>query len=359
MTKYPRTVLTCFLLILLILLHFGVSFGQSSTWRLNNRLQTGYEFDSNIRETSSDTLGEIGDSSLKFLFHSRALRTSPKMRLQFSYQGGLQTYFQNSIENKLINDVDAAALFRLQSFVFGLTGSGRLKIYLNDILDYSSGSLGLLLQLPGVLQLNNEIGLQTAGLTYQNFAPFDYSQNRLWWKISRKFGRNWLGLLDFAGSQVKYDRRALAFTPPDTTFRALDENQRDDNYALRMQLNYTRSFLLTFSYTFQRNTSNSAGYDYTRHQFQLIIGVPLPHAIWLRGFMAAQLKHYDTVALPDLPTDIDTERNESNFFVLDISKDLQPNLSGLLRFAYYNNESVLRSQFYSKFLITTGLDFRF
>lgn len=131
------------LLCILFLLHPGNPvFGQKKPkWRVKNRLQLSYEFDNNIRENPSDSLDRIEDSSARFLFSSKASRSGEKIALRFAYQGGLQTYFQHSIENKLINGIRATAILNLQKFRVGLRGAGRLKIYLNDILDYSTGSL--------------------------------------------------------------------------------------------------------------------------------------------------------------------------------------------------------------------------
>ncbi|NIR51841.1 hypothetical protein GWN42_03470, partial [candidate division KSB1 bacterium] len=108
-------------------------------WRIKNRLQGSYEFDDNIFESTSESRDNVEASSLRFLFHSKAFRNSPQLRLSFSYRSGLQTYFQNEIENKLINDFDFGTAFRLNKFAFGVRGSGRLKIYLNHDLDYVTG----------------------------------------------------------------------------------------------------------------------------------------------------------------------------------------------------------------------------
>ena len=331
---------------------------QKGKWRLKNRLQASYEFDDNIRETPSDTANHIEDSSLKFQFHSQALRKSRKTLINFSYRGGLQTYFQNSIENKLINEIETDANLKIQKFALGFRGSGRLKIYLNDILDYVAGSAELYLRLPPILNFRNEVAFKTTGLNYQNFPTFDFSENQIRWAISKRIGSRFTWQMELSAQQVKYDRNVINI-PEESTLVILDMKHLDHNYKAQFQLNYIKTFLINLNYSFEHNASNSFGYDYYKHQIIVIFGFQFPQNIWLRGYGATQLKDYTEEFIPIFPTDIDTEREESNFFILDLSKDLSANLTLLLRFAYYNNESVIRSRFYRKKIVTLGFDLRY
>jgi len=354
--KSPQSVRVLLLLYLFILVCQNVNAQSSGKWRIKNRLQTSYEFDDNIRENTADSLKK-NDSSLRFIFHSRASRSGANTRLAFSYQGGLQSYFRHSIENKLINEVQFSGQYRLNKLVAGVRGNGRLKIYLNHTFDYSTGSFELFFRLPPISNVFNEFAVNAAGLKYQNFPGFNYSEKQLKWTISKKLSSGLTGVLELSGKSIDYDRNIVITTEDSTDFP--DIQQKDDNYQLQFKLNYTKSVLVNFSYSLQHNDSNSPGYNYTRQQFVLIVGIPLSSKTWLRGYAAAQFKVYPEEVLPIFPIDVDTEREESNFFVLDISRDLSSNLSALLRFAYYNNESVIRSTFYRKAIITTGFDFRF
>ncbi|MFQ5771576.1 MAG: hypothetical protein ACE5HX_13640, partial [bacterium] len=331
---------------------------QKSKWRIKNRLQASYEYDDNIREDPGDTLNLINDSSLRFLFHSRTSRISPDTRLILTYRGGLQTYFQNANENKLINEFEFISGLKIQKFVLGIRAFGRLKIYLNDILDYDSGSAEVYLQLPPFLNFRNEISVQTSGLNYQNFSTFNYSENQVSWSISKKIASRLSGMFALSGKQVNYDRSVINSTLEQPT-NFFEVKLRDHNFKAQFQLNYTQSFLINFNYTFQRNNSNSRVYEYDKHQLTLIFGFPLMRGLWLRGYGAVQFKNYVEETIPIFLLDIDTEREESNFLILDLSKDLSPNLTALLRFAHYDNESIIRSRFYRKNLITLGFDFRF
>lgn len=329
-----------------------------SKWRIKNRLQVVYEFDNNIREVPQP-LDRTEDSSLRFLFHSQAVRNSPKLRLVFGYRGGLQPYFENAIENKLINEFNFSAAFKLDKVVLGTRGAGRLKNYLNDVLDYATGSAELFFQFPAIARFGNEIAVTGSNVNYQNFSTFDYSEWQFKWKLWRKLSPRLTWSLEFAGKQISYIRTILETDIGQSVLPFVDVELDDHNYILKTQLNYSKSFLVNLSYTFQHNDSKIAQYTYYKHQFTLVFGFPLRDSVWLRGYGAAQFKDYRDDAFDFFPIDIDTEKEQSNFFVLDLSKDLNPGLTALVRLAYYNNESIERGRFYRKTLLTLGFDYRF
>ncbi|HEX9652450.1 MAG TPA: hypothetical protein VGA99_01965 [bacterium] len=323
---------------------------------MKNRLQVSYEYDGNIRENpASDTVGQIKDSSARFLFQSQASRNSPKTRLGLIFRSGLQIYAEHAIENKLINEVELTSGAKVWKVVVGGRGSGRLKLYLNDLLDYASGTAELYVQTPFFSNITSELAFQVAGIDYQNFTIFDYSENQFKWQFSRKLTPGLSSAFEFGFRQIRYNR-TLNFDPANPEFGL---KQEDDNYKFFLQLNYSKKFLLNLSYAFQHNTSNTVGYGYNRHQVILVFGTPLFSGIWLRGYGAYQSKRYSDKGIPMFPVDIDTERDESNFFIADLSKDLKPGLTAMARLAFYNNESIIRSRFYRKLLLTAGFDFRF
>lgn len=359
MNRQPQTLLTPVFVFFVCALFSSPGYSFQNKWRIKNRLQTGFEHDSNIRESVEDSANTLSDTSLRLLFESRATRFGPKNQFKLTYRGGLQAYSEHNIENKLINELQGRAAFKVAKFVVGAQVNGKLKLYLNDILDYSSGGASAFTQFPAVLNVQPRLTFGLRNVHYQNFSAFDYSEIYLSWAASKKLGKRTAFTATLTAARTDYDRFALTFDEVNSTFLFDRERQRDHAYAAKLQLNYSKRYLLNLSYAFQHNTSNSFGYGYNRHQLTVVFGVPLPRQVWLRGYGALQIKHYRDENLPVFPTDIDTEREESNFFIIDVSKDLTPSLSALTRFAYYDNESIIRGRFYSKSLLTLGLDFRF
>ncbi len=348
----------CFFILLLCSPGVQLVAQEQASWRTKTRLQTSYEFDDNIRENPNDSLGLIKDSSVRFIFHSKATRRAAKSRLAFEYQGGLQTYFQNSLENKLINEIKASTLVRLGRLQLGARGNGRLKIYLSDVLDYASGNLEVFVRPPAFTNLQAEIGVKTDGITYQNHSIFDFSAVQVSVALSRKLTPGLSLRLALTRGTRSYNRLAQVFNSEIDNLRETRVRQKDESWQLRSMASYSRGFVINLTYMFQHLDSNSFGYTFNRHQVSVVFGVPLSRKTWLRGFGAVQIKNYAEDSQPILTTDLDTERDESNFLIIDLSRDLTDNLTAIARFATYRNESVTRDLFYRKSLLTLGFDFR-
>ncbi len=331
----------------------------SSLWRTKTRLQVGYEFDNNVRENPTDSLANVEDSSARILFHSRLSRRDRHTNLRLEYQGGLQTYLNNSLDNKLINDLSAFFLMKAGAFQFGLRSNGRLKVYLSDDLDYASGKAAVFFQPPRVFGFGAEVAAGVAGLEYENFTIFDYATVRYEWSVFRNLAPQLRWRASVAREVLDYERASLRFDAPANNLLIGDDLQEDRAWQIRTEVDFTREFLLNVAYSFKHNNSNSFGYDYTRHQFTLLFAVSMFDRVWLRSLAAVQLKRYAQKSLPIFPIDADPEREQSNFIIIDVSRDLNDVLSAILRFSYYSNESIVRNRFYDKTLLTLGFDFRF
>ena len=80
---------------------------------------------------------------------------------------------------------------------------------------------------------------------------------------------------------------------------------------------------------------------------------------FVRGYMTWQKKNYRDTLLPFLPIELDTEQEENNFYVLDLSRDLWPEITAVVRWAWYKNESPWANLYYKKTLLQTFLEWRF
>ena len=120
-----------------------------------------------------------------------------------------------------------------------------------------------------------------------------------------------------------------------------------------------KSILLTLIYMYTDNRSNSYGFGYTRHRLQALFGARLPSDFLLRIFAALQQKKYTDDLDPFFPLELDTEREESNFAVVDLSHRLFTSVNGIVRFAWYDNESPIRTLYYNKFSVSFSLEYAF
>lgn len=328
-------------------------------WRLQNRLQATYEFDNNIREAPQQLLDPLQDSSFRLQFHARAVRTDQRSRLDFAYRGGLQTYFRYSFENKLINELRGSVLLRLGTWAVGARTSGRLKLYLNDELDYATGVAEAYVLFPPRQPLRLEVAAVTSGVNYRHFSAFDYRQEHLRLRLSRTWSKHVNTSLALTVGRMLYTRVVTEAGPEDPLASFTELDLRDRNYRVHLQLNYSHRWLINLSYLFEYNDSQAPVFDYSRHQVIVLLGMPLRRGLWLRGYAGLQFKHYPAPSLGVFPIELDPERNESSYVVADLSKDLSAHVTALLRVAYHNNESNVRGLFYRKTLVTLGFDFRF
>jgi hypothetical protein len=327
--------------------------------RLKNRFQVSYEYDDNIREAPASGQG-IGASALKLTMNSRATGRAKSIRVGLDYQGGLMSYMQNAFENKLINELSANIALQLKNVTVGTRLDGRLKLFLNEAFDYAAGGVEPFVAFSLGHGFGNEFAANFQRLDYQTFDIYSYTGASLRWSIGKSLTRRMSVRLTNSLLRTRYHLKAIEYIEADNTIAELDYQQEDTGWATKLSFNYTGKVLLTPSYAFHYNNSNSYAHTFTRHQFIFVFGAPVGRQMWLRMYGALQIKDYleTTSDLIELP-EFDTERSDSNFFIVDLSRDLNPSLSLLLRVARYNNESIHRNLFYKKTLVTAGADFRF
>lgn len=347
------------LFMLFLVTHLRASPPQDRGWRTQTRLQATYEFDDNVFESISDSIRPIEDTSLKFIFHWRASWQQPRRRLTLAYRSGLQTYFDYPRDNKLIHDFDGRLTMINEKITLGLRAHGRLKLYLNDVLDYVRGWGEIFVRLPSMFRLEHEIAFRGGRLHYQEFADFDFGHTQLFWRASRPLASPLNLRLELAGQRSTYNRSALVYQPEDSTLSSRGVQQEDRRLAADMRVNYTRSMLVSLGYGFEYNDSNSFGFSYHQHRVVGLFGLSLPGRIWLRGYGGLQWKVYREALPRALPVDVERERTESNFLIVDVSRDLNPTVALLVRLAYYDNESIIRGAFYRKTVLSAGVDIRF
>lgn len=331
------------------------SYAQSN-WQFTNRLQIGGEHDDNIFESSARPTSAY---SGRLLFSSRTDRSWQRTRVAFAYSGGLQTYAAHADENKLTNEASADLRWNAAPWC-QISGSaqGTVKIYFNGPYDFGTtqSAMNVAVQLPRRWTMT--FSAATGRLDYVESDGFDF--------LSRAFGvivRRPLSdeLIVEGGvnlSRLKYLRPALDYAQNGLWFSTGDD-QRDRQSGVAARFIFGRRFLVNVFGEWQRNRSNSFGYDYERWRLSLIAAFRLTPRWLLRVAALRQHKKYLEALPPLLPIELDTERNESNFIVADVSHDFSPRLGWLLRTAYYDNEAAIRGLFYQKTVVFSGLEYRF
>ena len=120
-----------------------------------------------------------------------------------------------------------------------------------------------------------------------------------------------------------------------------------------------KNFLFSIEYLFQNNSSNSYGFSYRHQRMTLSLASPITRGVLLRAFAGLQRKQYLEQLDKIIITELDSEREKNNFIIIDLSKDIFTNLTFLLRYSWYNNESPIPGSYYQKQLTSCSLEYRF
>jgi len=341
--------------VLLLPLLFAPS-GFPSEWRLRHRVHLGVEWDNNIFEVRRSP---TADRALTGTLHLGGEHQDTHWLLTFGAQSGLQSYFSHPEENKLITEMEGRVerlLFRRMTL--GAEGWGRLKLFLENTFDYSVGGAGLYLRVPMPFGFITRMDLKSQGLDYADFDLFDFDGRQAGVSLARNLTAALRVEATVSWHRVTFDRQAFDYRAPPGLWQALGKRQQDDLQVVEAHLQWQRGFSLSLDYSYERNRSNSYGFSYNRHRWILLAAKGLPLAMLFRGSVAFQVKSYLDPLRPFFPLELDTEREESNAVVVDLSRDLWGNLSALARAAWYRNESPLRGQFYRKRLVQVALEYR-
>ena len=327
-----------------------------SPWQFTNRLQIGAERDDNIYESKSRPTAALCG---RLLFRSRTERSWQRTQISFAYSGGLQTYSSHADENKLTNELNADLRWTLNRWC-QITGAvqGTVKVYFNGPYDFGTtqSALQVTLQLPQRWALT--LSTATSRLDYAESDAFDFLGRTVGATVRKRLA-DWLvaeGGLHVAWLQ--YLRLLRENAPPAYPF-SMSEKQHDRQTGAVARLAIGRKFLIHLSAEFQRNTSNSFGYDYNRWRLSLIAAFRIAPRWLMRVAALRQHKKYAEPLSLAQPLELDTERSESNFLVGDVSYDISQDLGWLVRVAFYDNEGAVRGLFYQKTLLFSGFEYRF
>ena len=329
----------------------------TAPWRFKNRLQVGSEWDDNIYESR---YASVSGQSFKALFDTRGTRKGGKLAATFQFTGGYQAYPESAEENKLLNDVRGNISYRLaRALRLGADGQIKLKFFVNTPWDYATG-IGHVwtdIFLPNKFIARVSLGMN--GLDYASYNFYDFEGRDASLSLSRQISTSLLMRATVSVQTHDYSRNVLDAQLVNMQLYSSEDNQRDQLRSAGVYLQYIRAFLLTFAYQYQTNESNSYGLSYQRHRWQIFFSHSLPWALLLRCNATYQNKSYDEPLSLIISLEPDTEREESSFVILDISKDILPATALMLRYAWYQNESPLRSLYYQKHVLMLGLDYRF
>ncbi len=331
--------------------------GRDAGWRFSNRLQAGWETDSNVREELRDGLRS---ESTRFLFESKARRKWSRHSVQWAYRGGLQLYNKLSSEHKLIQEAEAGLHLPVTPTVQISTQLwGRVKLFLNQDADYAygKGQISLSKRFPAGFAIKG--GVNGEVLDYAQSSYYNFGGPGYYLQVQYDFNRHLHATAFFSGQGYTFKRQALSSGDVHYGLAAPGDRQKDllNSTGGRLDISWS-GFLAQAGYRFEQNESNSFAHDYSRHVVDIMV-VKTFAGLYFRALGTLQKKSYPGDLVPFWPLQLDTEREENNYLVLDVSRALTPAFDLLLRAAWYRNESIWADLYYKKTLFTLSGELHF
>jgi len=348
---FPWLFIVCFI-------HVDSSHSQVNDhkWLLKNRVQSGIDYDTNLEESRTD---RHSDGLVRFIWDSQAKHYNKTYLVNLQYHGGFQYYLHTPSEHKMTHDLSGALAYQLSKRIrFGTRLWGRLKYFNRHDWHYFLNTSELFLSLH-ILPFQSTIGYENEALTYLNYNIYNFNAHNFYFLFTKRFAGYFSTHLKMGYRAFDYQREAVS--PESTTeyLVSLNKEQQDDNPYVSIQLSYQKGVLGTLEYQWQRNLSNSYGFSFLQHKLTLSLISSLSKGFLIRIYGSIQRKNYDEVLSRAFLTELDTEREISNFLILDCSKEIATWLSLLIRLSFYDNESPIPGRYYQKTLASISLEYRF
>ncbi|MBL7094969.1 hypothetical protein ISS22_13460 [candidate division KSB1 bacterium] len=329
---------------------------QKKSWTIKTRIQHGVEYDNNIEESRDFAQS---DGLMKLVLNSKLKYFQNKWFVQLNYHGGMQYYFASQFENKFSHDFSGAVSYwQSRRIRIGGNFHTRLKAYSRRNWDYFLTDYETFISFPfSRSELTFYYTLQ--GLNYLSYDQFDFGVNKFAMAFQTKLGKYNTIRLKGCLQNINFVRYALSYDPQLEEILIKGQKQKDKNSYFSFQWRYQKKWLLSTEYLYQKNRSNSYGFSYQFHRITLSAATHFKMGLLMRLFAGLQRKKYAEALDKLIVTELDSERERSNFVILDFSKDLTGHLSALIRLSYYYNESPIPGRYYRKSLSSFSLEYRF
>ena len=326
------------------------------SWTIKTRIQQGVEYDNNIEESRDFAQS---DGLMKLVLNSKLRYFQNKWFIQLNYHGGMHYYFASPLENKYSHDFSGTVNYWHSRWIrIGGNFNTRVKVYGKRNWDYYLTDYETFVSFPfSRYELSFFYTLQR--LNYLSYDQFDFGVDKFAFAFQTKVGKYNTIRLKVCRQLIDFTRYALTYDSMLEEVLVGGQKQKDKNSYFAIQWRYQKKWLLSTEYLFQNNSSNSYGFSYQFHRITLSAATHLKKGVLLRVFAGLQRKKYAEALDKLIATELDSERERSNFFILDFSRDITQHLSALVRFSYYYNESPIPGRYYQKRLSSCSLEYRF
>lgn len=351
---------------------------QQSPWLYDQEFRVNYEVDDNVTET----LAEPVNAQVARLAYRGDLRWgSPGLqRLSMSFQGGFKSHFGNAISdlglaNQVVGDGTVGYQRRVtDKLALGANASFRGRFWTNDQFFFinedgfrrlaaSGGATVNLSPLAPENAARLEFGGWWSDIEFDNLdQQFGNDIRGAYASINKTFSPDITGTFSYTFDRVHFPGRGV-LTPDDddplAAFRSPTRpRQIDHMHQLGTIVTWLGAVSVQGEYWFRYSDSNSYGFSYVSHQFGLQVLRRLPWQMLFQFYGQLELRDFLEPA-PNLTGggSLDTGDADNNVFLLRLVKDMAPNYSLEARYGRYRNESITLNRYYSKNIISVGVNY--
>ena len=349
---------TSLMVIVLLLLLNGT--GRAQDWQWETRLDVSFVRDDNVFESLID---QQNDNLIQLLLESQGHGLLFKrLFLSLNYQGGMEAYTRFREENRILNDLSwtvssklidglslgTAVQIRDKRFFHASRGYGFYRF--SPFLKYKlTHGLSAILY-THLYKLDRTEGTNFDHRYHSGSFSLEFIPNpKIHWEIQATLG------------QFRFQRAAFDYLSiGSNTYEWIDKGElqldRQIEFALAMEVYQWAYLRIRFSYG--RILSNSYGYSHYTPRIEIVGAKGLIWKTTLRLYWTLFRKIYTDPLQPIIQVHPDTETDENQLMLADLSKDFLETVSLWIRFAWYRNESPFRNLYYEKVRLSMGMSTR-
>lgn len=346
-------------IVFLLLFIVPQGYGKTVNWHATTSLSGG--FDNNVFESISTP---HSDATSRFILTLRGKGLlGDALNTQFQYQGGLETYTRYAEENRTIHQLSGNCIVPIEDNIgFGIRLTGRWKAFFKNNRGYGISQFSPYFRVAPGQKWMTSISFTNITMNYEAGDNYDYNYQGYGMQLTCFITDKMRLDLQWNSGKKKFLRDAFLYqieSSGDTLWNSKGISQKDhiEHYSLYLEMLYWA--LIRMGFSFEKNDSNSYGYDYTIPKANCLIVLYFPKGYSINLIGTKQWKQYQESLLPILQVQPDSENEENSYIAVDISKDLTPKQSVRIRFGWYRNESPFRDQYYEKTIASAGFSCEF
>jgi len=275
------------------------------------------------------------------------------------YRGGMEIYRRFSNENRSVNEWIAELELPVgSSGAFGLDVQERVKTFFHVRRGYAYSELSPYVRRRFSGGLNGTVYCDLSSLNYSEGTYFDCRSRRggirLEWALTSWMVSTFQCML----GDNRYRRQAYGFlsgSPYMEQWIALGQSQKDAFREWSVQVESARWLFVRLTVGYENNGSNNYGYGFRRPKMQFLAVKTIAAEWTVSIFWTSQMKRYKDSLRPILQVYPESENEENNFVMMDLTRTIAERTSLRVQAGLYRNESPFRDLYYRKTLYSIGI----